>query len=177
MKRSIGAFALFTLVIGLTLLGACSSEEAAEKIEEAKEAVAEKAGDAHETVAEKAADAHEAVAEKVEGAVETVKSKIADLPDGFPSDIPVYPNAKYVKTVVSENGITMVKLTSTDKVDAIADYYDAALKKAGWHAKPSMDNPSGGKILPFDKDDTGLSVQLTEQPEETKISLNVMGIK
>ena len=152
MKRWQRRITLFALVGCVVLLGACGDEKNAGTAQD---------GDA--------SDARDATQTKEASKATTG----VDLPDGFPPDIPLYTGAKFVRSASQPGGIVVVKLTSGDPVTAIAKFYRDTLAESGWKDRSGMDNPAGGTALNFEKNDTALTVQLTERPNETLISLNV----
>lgn len=154
MRGSVSAVALFVLAVNVLTLDSCGGEKRAEPASESKV----------KEIVEAARTASEAI---------THAATRAQLPDGFPADVPLYTGAKFIGQVAQPGGIIMVKLSSSDPVTTIAAFYGDALSESGWTERPGMDNPAGGKILTFEKNDMALTVQLTEMPDKTKISLNV----
>ena len=160
MDRWPSKIMLFALACGVLLLGACGGEQKTDAEQHAA------GDDAMETAQTPKASKDAAMRD----------AAAVELPDGFPEDIPLYSGAELVRTASTPGGIIMVKLTSGDKVAAIAKFYQDALAKSGWKERPGMDNPAGGRILTFEKNDIVLTVQLTERPDATRISLNVASL-
>lgn len=53
------------------------------------------------------------------------------LPTGFPSDMPIYPNAK-ITFSTTESGQQVVNLTTEDSGQKVVDYYKTELPAKGW---------------------------------------------
>jgi hypothetical protein len=61
------------------------------------------------------------------------------LPDNYPKDFPVYPDAKVMvaQSVSEKNAINLV-LESGDAADKIADFYKKSLESNGWKIENTM---------------------------------------
>lgn len=63
------------------------------------------------------------------------------LPDDFPKELPVYPNAKIVAAAVDRsdaNNASTYVLSVTDAPKVAVAWYETELKKAGWTVKTTM---------------------------------------
>lgn len=100
-----------------------------------------------------------------------------DLPEGFPEDIPLYQGAEHVRSEVLADSIPSVWMDSPDSVETVAAFYQKALTGEGWIDRGGMDNPSGGKVMNFRREEHRLTVQLTKKPEFTRIRLSVATVE
>ncbi len=99
-----------------------------------------------------------------------------DLPDGFPSDVPVYDDATIV--AASTQGDTYyVTMTSTDAYDTIKTYYETEVPQEGWTVDNSSSLNIAGKtttliatqdtrelvvgVFEFDEEDEELGVTIS----------------
>jgi hypothetical protein len=95
----------------------------------------------------------------------------ARIPDGFPEDVPVYPDAKVMGGMAAGGG-GMVTLQSEDDPDEVVDFYREKLVEEGWSLGPPMDL-MGQRVLPFEKGDRNGAVQVSREESETTILLTV----
>lgn len=56
----------------------------------------------------------------------------AKIPNGFPSSVPIYPNAKIMLGMKSGTDKFSVVLETTDSKSKVESYYESALQKNGW---------------------------------------------
>jgi hypothetical protein len=68
----------------------------------------------------------------------------AELPDGFPTDVPLY-EGKIVSSVKTGNGF-LVSLETPDEAKAIYDWYQTEVEAEGWTKTTEMSTPEGGLI-------------------------------
>src|SRR5437867_1206468 len=89
------------------------------------------------------------------------------LPDGFPSDIPIYKDAKNMGSVKTSGGST-VTFEINDKAKAVGDFYKQELVKNGYEADPNNDKMSNDNqgVISFKKG--GKTVDLTYKYNDAK---------
>jgi len=56
----------------------------------------------------------------------------AKLPDGFPSDVPIYPGSKITSAIKNKDTKFIVTLTTNDSKDKVESYYNDELSAEGW---------------------------------------------
>jgi hypothetical protein len=100
-----------------------------------------------------------------------------DLPEGFPRDIPLYRGAEHVRSEVLADSIPSVWMDTPDSVETVAAFYQQALTDAGWIDRGGMENPSGGKVMNFRREEERLTVQLTKKPDFTRIRLSIATVE
>ncbi len=128
MKRILALLTIFTLLISLVLIAGCAKKTTTIKTEEG------------EVKIESEADGGKVTIESDEGEKVEIETG-AKIPDNWPSDMPVYPDAEIQGSVgiAGEAGaedLTVVLITQ-DSVDQVKDYYkklyeipNPALKKS-----------------------------------------------
>jgi len=95
----------------------------------------------------------------------------ARVPDGFPKDVPVYPDAQVVGGMVAGEG-GMLTLQTDDDLDEVAEFYREKLAKEGWSLGPPMD-VMGRRLLSFEKGDRNGAVQISREANVTTILVTV----
>ena len=101
------------------------------------------------------------------------------LPDGFPSDFPVYPGAKITSSWTSSGddskGISVV-LETSDAPTKVADYYKTNIESKGWKTTASFSS-EGTTTYSFEKGTTNGFVGIAKGEEgKTNISVTI-GVK
>ncbi len=98
-----------------------------------------------------------------------------ELPDDFPSDLPIYPNAKLTGSWTAEgenaNGVSTVWETS-DSVDKVGDYYKKELPKAGWKLTLTSEVEEATTFA-FEKGEMTGFMGIAEEDSTTVISLTL----
>ena len=98
-----------------------------------------------------------------------------DLPDNWPGDAPIYPDAKVVYSGSttdggqSSMGVTVSVAASVDEVWA---FYEEALPANGWTVENTM-RSAGFNVLGGSKGSRVLSVMIAEVEGQTSITLGV----
>ena len=118
-----------------------------------------------------------------EGEKVTVKSEEAEfsfeeggeLPENFPKDFPIYPEAKLISSWTASGeeteGLSLVWETN-DSIDKVSAYYKEKLTESGW--KLSLTAEVEDSItLAFEKNDTGGFLGITTEDSKTIISLTL----
>ena len=98
------------------------------------------------------------------------------VPDDWASDVPVYAGAdvQYTATVNpidGRPGAAMV-LTTSDSVQAVADFYKAELESNGWALEASVAGPMG-TIIGGTKDNRSVSMLIAASEGMTSITIGV----
>jgi len=103
------------------------------------------------------------------------------LPDGFPSDVPIYPDAKigYSHLGAGEaSESASVSLTTGDGVNKVSDWYKSQITGAGWNIEQTNSITTGGsdtvEYYTATKGERELSVTVTPEEGETLITIAVI---
>jgi len=94
---------------------------------------------------------------KGEDGTEVTASSDGELPEGFPSDVPVY-EGKIVTSVKADKGWS-VALEASDDVNTIFDWYKSELEKDGWKIVSEMKVTDGAAVV-AEKGDQNLQVTI-----------------
>ncbi len=103
----------------------------------------------------------------------------AKLPDGFPSDVPVYSPSKITGSSKYNGNKYTVVLTTADSASKVQDYYKTQLEAQGWSSGEGTGsiNFESGTVATFTKGNQTLFVTITSQNKggdnNTLISLTV----
>jgi len=93
-----------------------------------------------------------------------------ELPDAFPADVPLHPDASPVRYVSSQKSGTMTVMVVDESPDAARDYYTSALENEGWTI--DMDGASSDLLmLSASKRGRTLAVAIAEDDSATTITL------
>src|SRR5262245_2585885 len=107
-----------------------------------------------------------------DGAMPDVTLSEGVLPDGYPSDVPVYPGAN-IGSTMTQPGLGVFSTFDTDDgVDGILTYYRSELAKNGWSV---VDSASGDGV---DGTKGNRSVQMRARKNEenrTEIAISITG--
>jgi hypothetical protein len=106
-----------------------------------------------------------------EGAPEAILTD-GVIPEGFPSDIPIYPGATIGSSMTMPGLGVFATFGTDDGVDAILTHYRSELAKKGWSV---VDTPEGDGV---DGTKENRSVQVRARKNEenrTEIAINVSG--
>jgi hypothetical protein len=115
-----------------------------------------------------------------EGAIERAIGGDADvdigtakLQENFPSDVPRYPNANYLASIIQkEGGYAIANFTTSDEMSDIADWFDIELKKEGFELDTDMS--FGGLARVYQKDGVAITLQIQgpdDESNETTVSI------
>jgi hypothetical protein len=97
----------------------------------------------------------------------------AQLPDGFPNDVPVYPGAAITMSAKQPKAF-MVMLTSKDDKKKVADTYKSTLKAQGWEEGSSMDMGDVTSLeYKKEKEKRTLVIGISKDNAGSRITLNV----
>lgn len=98
-----------------------------------------------------------------------------DLPDNFPSDFPIYPDAKLVSSWVASglatDGLSLIWETE-DSVSKVSNYYESELEDAGWTLSFTSETDDS-TTLAFEKNDVSGFIGITVEESKTIISLTL----
>ncbi len=92
------------------------------------------------------------------------------LPDGFPSDVPIYAGATVVASMTLPGGMN-VTLKTGDPQEKVRAYYETQLKANGWEVQATM-NTADGAMLQTQKENRSVNVVIGRD-EATTIHLTV----
>ena len=95
------------------------------------------------------------------------------LPDNFPEDIPLYPEAQLRMTTSSADGMS-VSQTTPDPVSTVAEKLKSNMTKNGWTEETAV-NMQGNVILSYEKGERQASLTVMRADDETLITLTVGG--
>lgn len=97
------------------------------------------------------------------------------LPDNFPSDIPIYPDAKLASSWVASgdgtDGLSLIWETD-DSVSKVSNYYENELENAGWTLSFTSET-EGSTTYAFEKNDMSGFIGITVEESKTVISLTL----
>ena len=100
-----------------------------------------------------------------------------EIPEDFPSDVPVYSNADVVWTSFSSADETYwIDFESTDDYTEIKAYYDEEIEKDGWELYDTSTYTSDGQettLYSADRDNRTLIVTLSHSESEDKTMISV----
>lgn len=105
------------------------------------------------------------------GAVVGQFGEAVEIPDDFPQDVPLYPDAKVVAAMMSE-GQGMLTLRTGDTPEQVAKYLREQFEREGWSFGSELDL-MGQQMLAFEKGDRIGAVQISREESETSIILTV----
>jgi len=137
MKKFLALLIISTLLISMVLIAGCAKKTTTIKTEEGDVKI------------ESEIDGGKTTIETEEGKVEIGTE--SEIPDDWPSDMPVYPNAKiqgswdFSGEAGAEN--ISVVLISQDSIDQIKDYYKKELPANGWAVEDSGTFSSEGETF------------------------------
>jgi hypothetical protein len=97
------------------------------------------------------------------------------LPDNFPSDFPIYPNAKLVSSWMASgndtDGLSLIWETE-DSVSKVSNYYESELEEAGWTLSFTSETEDSTTFA-FEKNDVSGFIGVTVEESKTAISLTL----
>jgi hypothetical protein len=93
------------------------------------------------------------------------------LPENFPRDVPIYPDAKVITSMKTKE-ITTVSLTTADPPQKVLDFYGEKLKAHGWEIEGTMKMGDGGMVNAT-KDKHTCIAQAGRDGQKTTITLSV----
>ena len=97
------------------------------------------------------------------GPRKTLKEQLdteVDIPEGYPADAPVYPNAK-TNTAKIQNGRMTAVFSTPDGPDQVTGFAETYLSGNGWSDVQRAEFPGGGEMLQGYKGRRSLSVLVT----------------
>lgn len=99
--------------------------------------------------------------------VQPINVKEEKLPDTFPKDFPIYPEAK----VISSTGL-LVTFTTPDGLDKVVPFYKNGLSASGWLVTSSFDSDTV-QTWEITKGATKGSVSITAQKDQVIIEVEL----
>ncbi|MBU2613711.1 hypothetical protein KJ925_04660 [Patescibacteria group bacterium] len=96
------------------------------------------------------------------------------LPDDFPSDVPMYPDATLTGVTFSRNdGVSgWVTMTSSDDVSKLVAWYADEAKGKGWESDASM-TVNGAEYRSWTKDAATMTVNVTKAEDSDEVGIMV----
>lgn len=98
-----------------------------------------------------------------------------DLPEGFPSDFPIYTNAKliskYSSTQEESEGMSVMWETSDD-LEKIVEYYKSESEKTGWEITSTFSSEDSS-VLSLKKGDSEAVLGIAEAEDKVDISVTI----
>ncbi|HLD21748.1 MAG TPA: hypothetical protein VJB65_02510 [Patescibacteria group bacterium] len=95
------------------------------------------------------------------------------IPENFPTDVPLYPDATIKETTTEIDGF-IVSLTSIDDFDTLNSWYEEALEKQGWSTEPAIEAFSeDGRTITYSatKGERTLSIGLLQPKDEFTVTI------
>jgi len=105
------------------------------------------------------------------GAISGRFGENAEIPDGFPEDVPIYPGADVIGGMVAGDG-GMVTLQTRDDAEKVTAFYRENLVKEGWNIGQEMDL-GGQRVLAVEKEGRNAAVQISREADATTIVTTV----
>jgi hypothetical protein len=97
------------------------------------------------------------------------------VPDNFPKDFPIYPNAKFNGswTAKGDTGVGISVIWETeDSISDVKTYYLSEFPRVGWKVTSSF-NSDNSSTISFEKDDKSGFLGITRAEALTTISISV----
>lgn len=94
------------------------------------------------------------------------------LPEGFPTDVPIYPSARVTTSSTAKNTMTVV-LTTGDPANKVMAFYEPQLKANDWEVVTTM-SMGEGSMLHVTKENRACSLIVGQSKDQTSISLTVV---
>lgn len=98
-----------------------------------------------------------------------------NLPDNFPSDFPIYPDAELASSWTASgddtDGLSLIWETE-DTVSKVSNYYERELKNAGWTLSFTSETEDSTTFA-FEKNDVSGFIGITVEESKTVISLTL----
>jgi hypothetical protein len=90
----------------------------------------------------------------------------SDLPDNYPSDIPVYPNATVTSAITNGEAGSLVTWKSSDSVEDVSNYFEKELADQGWNKIEGETSFFGQGVGHAEKSGRTLSYVITSTTED-----------
>jgi len=98
-----------------------------------------------------------------------------NLPDNFPSDFPIYPDAKLASSWTASgnetDGLSLIWET-VDSISEVSNYYESELEDAGWTLSFTSETEDSTTFA-FEKNDVSGFIGITVEESKTVISLTL----
>ncbi len=95
----------------------------------------------------------------------------AEVPEAFPKDLPLYPDAKVMGSMLAGGG-GMITLQSGDDPDEVVDFYREKLVDEGWTISAEMDLGEQ-RVLAVEKEGRNGAVQVSREGSDTTILVTI----
>ena len=162
---------VFALLLAATALTGCNMAA-----EEATEALVEGSTGADVEIDDEGGSVS---VETEDGSMEVTGGDSAEVPDGFPSDMPLYDGTVVMGQAIEVDGETSynVAIEVEDDVADIADWYSSELDAEGWTITFEMSNDSDGMEMvtyQVEKGNMTGQVIIAHEDEETTVAVTVV---
>ena len=109
----------------------------------------------------------------VEQAITDKVNKNAGIPDSFPTDNLLYPNAEVLDSAETGNDVTL-RLKTSHSVSKAAEYYNDKLGEIGW-TKVTASNFSGSSTLNAEKEGKTIYIFIStdQKDKKTMVLINI----
>jgi hypothetical protein len=179
MKTSTGcALAIAALTMMLSAPGCGGGDEAPAKAPPVREKAAAKNAERPSPVAKTEKPATEAPQRKPRGDDKMAQrrhprpNEISELPDNFPSDVPVYPESVPTASLVSGEQDFVVSFATSDRPPDVLRYYKKNLGNEGWRIESEADLGTQSALVTT-KDQRTTTILVMEGPSETHITVTI----
>jgi hypothetical protein len=92
----------------------------------------------------------------------------SDLPDNYPSDIPIYPNSTVTSSVTNGEEGSLVTWQSSDSLEDVSNYFEKELANQGWSKTEGETSFFGQGIGHAEKSGRTLFYVITTTTEDGK---------
>jgi hypothetical protein len=166
--RTMVLLVVIVLAVGALTGCSCAAEEASEALVEQSTGGEVEIDDEGESIS----------IETEEGSMEISGGDSAAVPDGFPSDMPLYDGTIVMGQVFeTEEGTAFnVGITTSDSANDVAAWYSDEFSAEGWSVTSEMTNDSGDMTMvtyQVEKGGTQAQVIIAEEAGETQIAVTV----
>jgi hypothetical protein len=98
----------------------------------------------------------------------------ADLPAGFPEDVPLYPNwTILIAHSQEQNSVFMIQAKSEDPLPQVAEFFTEHVPQNGWEETSGTSQGEKMKIVQYAKEDRTLSIVLNTAEKGTGVNVTV----
>ena len=98
--------------------------------------------------------------------------EISELPDNFPTDVPVYPESSPTASLVSGEQDFVVSFETADSPSDVLQYYKTGLGNNGWRIESEADLGAQSALVTT-KDQRTTTVLVMAGPSETHITITI----
>jgi hypothetical protein len=96
------------------------------------------------------------------------------LPEGFPEDVPLYPDWTIVVAhTQAGDSIFMIQAQSADPLPQVAEFFTEKVPQNGWEEKSNTSQGEKMKILQYAKDDRTLNFIINADDQGTGVNITI----